>query len=764
MNFSMTDTTPHRLLHRHFLIRSCTFLLFAALLLLSLSACGQRETHQDYGSAEELHYSAVHTVLPYYDAIQAACAAEDTLYYVSAQQTETGVLPTRLYHFDPAAGECAPLESFDESRKARMQQNNELLEQIMALCAGPEGSLRMAAACVPRLEGSSCYRLFSLDPEGAILWDTRFPEEFGPYPVASMAADADGFCYALSYDGTLLIADSQGEILFCEEVEGKSLAPLADGRVVLLQATADGALWEARLPDPKSGECTVIGSFSAPQAGGPEDVRLCAGKNGYDLFCGADLSLYGLRLQTEEQEGLCQPILTWLNCDVEGTSLTALAALEARQFLVLSSSAALGAEGALLQWHETDPNAEKTRLTLACRQLPGTVSSAILRFNRNTPDCRVLIRDYGARRQDGVDRLTADLNAGTPPDLFCLEGIRQTPLIQKGYLEDLWPWIDGDEQLTREALVQSIFRAMSIDGRLYSVTGGFTLLTAIGQAPLTGDSPGWTLEQFAAARDAVPELKSICEARNNTQEALLEDLVSLYAQSFWDPVQGAASFDSPAFLALLEYAAAYPSEKPAGADSAQWLAEGKQLFAHVEIASPIASRYAQLRLTGRTDTTWIGYPGLGGSGSAFRPTTPLAMSSACKNKAAAWRFLRTVLLPENQSFDRAWSLQDSSVGCMPTNRSVFDAMVREMQSKPPELTVSYVDPYGNPVELMGWSSAEAEAFVRRVEETTQTRSTDDTLAGILRDELRRFFGGQQSAQSAAAAIQRRVQLYLDELA
>ena len=188
MNFSMTDTTPHRLLHRHLLLRSCAFLLFAALLLFSLSACGQRETHQDYGSAEELHYSAVHTVLPYYDAIQAACAVQDTLYYVSAQQTETGVLPTRLYHFDPAAGECAPLESFDESHKARMQQNNELLEQIMALCAGPEGALRMAAACVPMLEGSSCYRLFSLDPEGAILWDTRFPEEFGPYPVAAMAA------------------------------------------------------------------------------------------------------------------------------------------------------------------------------------------------------------------------------------------------------------------------------------------------------------------------------------------------------------------------------------------------------------------------------------------------------------------------------------------------------------------------------------------------------------------------------------------------
>ena len=741
----------------HFQKKPLLSAVTAVLLLLSLSACGQREAREDYGSAGELHYSAVHTVLPYYDAIQAACAAGDTLYYVSAQQTETGVLPARLYHFDPAAGECLPLESFDESRKARMQQNNELLEQIMALCAGPEGSLRMAAACVPRLEGSSCYRLFSLDPEGTILWDTRFPEEFGPYPVAAMAADADGLCYALSYD-----ADGQGEILLCEEVEGTTLAPLADGRVVLLQATADGTHWEARLPDPQSGECTVIGRFPAPQTGAPEDVRLCAGKNGYDLFCGADLSLYGLRLQTEEQEGLCQPILTWLNCDVEGASLTALAALEDRQFLVLSSSAALGAEGALLQWHETDPNAEKTQLTLACRQLPGTVSSAVLRFNRNHSDCRVVIRDYGALRQDGVDRLTADLNAGDPPDLFCLDGIGQTPLIQKGYLEDLWPWIDGDEQLTREALVQSVFDAMSIDGRLYSVTGGFTLLTAIGQTPLTGASPGWTLEQFAAARDAVPELKSVCEAKNNTREAFLEDLVSLYAQSFW--VQGVASFDSPAFLALLEYAAGYPSEKPAGADSAQWLAEGKQLFAHVEIASPISSRYSQLRLTGRTDTTWIGYPGLGGSGSAFRPTAPLAMSSACKNKETAWRFLRTVLLPEHQSFDRAWGQQDSSVGCMPTNRSVFDAMVREMQAKPPELSVSYVDPYGNPVELTGWTSAEAEAFVRLVDGTTQVRSTDDALAGILRDELGRFFGGQQSAQAAAAAIQRRVQLYLDELA
>lgn len=70
MNFSMTDTTRHRLLHSHLLLRSCAFLLFAALLLLSLSACGQRETLQDYGSAEELHYSAVHTVLPYRHCIR----------------------------------------------------------------------------------------------------------------------------------------------------------------------------------------------------------------------------------------------------------------------------------------------------------------------------------------------------------------------------------------------------------------------------------------------------------------------------------------------------------------------------------------------------------------------------------------------------------------------------------------------------------------------------------------------------------------------
>ena len=166
----------------------------------------------------------------------------------------------------------------------------------------------------------------------------------------------------------------------------------------------------------------------------------------------------------------------------------------------------------------------------------------------------------------------------------------------------------------------------------------------------------------------------------------------------------------------------------------------------------------------KENAVWKGYPGLPGNGNAFRPQLQLAMASTSKNKEAAWSFLRTLLLPENQDFDRPD--ETSTVHSMPTNKAVFDAMVQayvdQWYTTGVDFTAFVVNPYEEEVEVERWTQEDIDAFYALIEGTTVVVRPQETIAGILRDEINRFFAGQQDAQTAAKAIQNRVQLCLDE--
>ena len=86
-------------------------------------------------------------------------------------------------------------------------------------------------------------------------------------------------------------------------------------------------------------------------------------------------------------------------------------------------------------------------------------------------------------------------------------------------------------------------------------------------------------------------------------------------------------------------------------------------------------------------------------------------------------------------------------------------MLRDCEEDAVPLTFEGV--YGA-VELPRWTAADSKALTAWMEGITLTVHPEPALESILRDELGRFLSGRQSADSAAAAIQRRVQLCLDE--
>lgn len=375
----------------------------------------------------------------------------------------------------------------------------------------------------------------------------------------------------------------------------------------------------------------------------------------------------------------------------------------------------------------------------------GTVSpeysstTAVRHFCQAHPEITVEIRDY-SEYAGGVQQLMKEMTAGTGPDILDLgnrgpsgEEMPYRQLAEKGFLEDLWPWIEGDPDLGREALMDHVLDCASVDGKLYQVTDSFRIETAAVSAALADGRRGWTLEELLAAYETLPQGASIL-GDDLSGLFLLQTLTDQSLDVFVDWTEGTCSFDGEDFRALLALCLASDTGDGAGnpffaSEAGQPLRDGRQLMTEASLSSPgdllyydalfggpealtpvdydslLAGRraastnladVAYLRehgtvfggqlagdavcgvLEGGPYAAFLGCPtGDGGSGGAFLLSQTVAMSAACKAKEGAWAYIRQELLPggrRDSAEDRAYTgLQGPG---FPINRADMEALWR----------------------------------------------------------------------------------------
>ena len=82
---------------------------------------------------------------------------------------------------------------------------------------------------------------------------------------------------------------------------------------------------------------------------------------------------------------------------------------------------------------------------------------------------RALVKDAS-----GIQKLNTEILSGMVPDLFLVdENMPIDIYAAKGVLQDLWPLIDADPELSREDLMEHFFDALSVDGKLYQIADTF---------------------------------------------------------------------------------------------------------------------------------------------------------------------------------------------------------------------------------------------------------------------------------------------------
>lgn len=216
--------------------------------------------------------------------------------------------------------------------------------------------------------------------------------------------------------------------------------------------------------------------------------------------------------------------------------------------------------------------------------------SRINAFNRQHDDCYIELRNYAgpgvelfydadrAAAQDAALKLlNAEVVSGSGPDIWD----KSLPIdlyARKGALEDLWPWIDGDDELGRENLMSHVLDCMSIDGELYKVAGTFAIVTLVARSDVVGSWTGWTLEELLDCYAALPEGSTIMEP-DWRGRVLLRQLLLRDVGRWIDWSDGTCSFDSNSFKAVLELCGRMTGEENvlSRTDEQIGLQEGRQL-------------------------------------------------------------------------------------------------------------------------------------------------------------------------------------------
>ena len=424
----------------------------------------------------------------------------------------------------------------------------------------------------------------------------------------------------------------------------------------------------------------------------------------------------------------------------------------------------------------------------------------IKNFNESHPDAQIEIRDYSD--EGGRERLQTELVLGQVPDIMemCSYGentegrmletsyqflpgsftgpedgyfMPYRQMAQKGYLEDLWPYIENDPKLGREGVLEAPLKAAEVNGGLYMLFPGVEIFTLIGRESVVGTRYSWTLDDVMDVLVTMPEDSTILRYNMTKRDAFF-NLLGYSLERYVDRETGVCYFDSESFRDLVGFMQSLPDKVDAGrAQEAEEeirrrIKNGTQMLEGMVIAWPMEIGYADGLLLERA--AFPGYPTADGSSGSFfyLPGDVLAMSSTCRNKEAAWEYIRMLITPHlnrgNVSFRGIpVNLHDYETICWYELKLMQDVASWWPENPAKRFVGKRHFQYGYDVPMLDLlTEKDIQRHRDLIDHTTQLFWPEDELADIVWDTLGSYFAGDRTLDDTIGLLQNRVGLYLNE--
>lgn len=370
---------------------------------------------------------------------------------------------------------------------------------------------------------------------------------------------------------------------------------------------------------------------------------------------------------------------------------------------------------------------------------------AIVRFNNTDPEYRIEIRPIVYSGEAELNRLLIELATADDIDLldtsFLPESAQST-----GLLEDMLPYLDADDSISREDFVAPLLNAMLKKGHLYAYTTKFTMLTILTAPENFPGRENWTVENIQNLMAEHTEALPIVHWMDKDMQKKIFTWAASAEFVDWD--NASCSFDGPTFLHWLELLQTLPA-------GGEYVDAPKLMMLSYDLATEAG---IQARDAMGEGYVAAGFPETAGTGSYFLPlgtsldewryplgvNTQLGMMAAGGHKEGAWRFVRTLMQGEEET---------NVMYGIPAFKAAFERALEGSIRK-----VSFV---GNENTDL-FNAQDAELLRQQVYHSQKAAHLDQAVVTLIGNELDAFLAGQKTAENAARQIQSRVSIYLAE--
>lgn len=733
--------------------------VMAGAFLLTLSGCGK-------SSSEEQEQKEFAYVAEYPEAdlkceyISQAAAAKDILYLMGSSWEEDTGSTFYFYRYDMAAGtlQQLPIELGENS-------------SINSMTVAPDGNVAMAVNTYTydmdeNGEASNWQEMIELwsisGEDGSVLETRDLKKALGDESVyiSNICLDAQGNYYLTDGEGVIYVLDKELDKLF--EIPNDNwinqMFTSKEGDVYVSYYGAEGV--ELR-------KIELLSQGLSEKVEGADDAldaKYYGGESASILLeKGDELSLFDFGANKEES------LFCWLDVDVNSNDIMMAGELsDGRIWAVVNSYRGNKSSTELVMVKKVKASEVpvKEELVYGALWIGSDMKQRIIDFNKSSNKYRITVKEYGEVLDDGdaLTRFNAALTSADCPDMIDLSSINYVQYAKKGIFEDLYPYMEKSGMKQSDYL-ENVLEAFEIDGKLYGMTPEFYVNTTLAKQSQVGDITGWTLsEMLDFAEKNEPQYLMAYGSRTQIFYYCVYNSID----EFIDWETGECHFDSDEFARVLEFAAKLPVEYEYDEEEGlhKKILADKVLLMSSSISS--VQEYQMMNGMFGEAVSFVGYPNSERKGNLLQPVNgSFAISARSDNKEGAWEFLKTMFSEEYQD-----SLIGENSWGFPVRKSSLEKKFEQ------DMTPTYYeDENGDQVEEMktswGYDDFELDIYAATKEEVDAVReliasadkltgTVDEQLVNIVTEEAEAFFSGQKSARDAAAVIQNRIQIYVNE--
>ncbi len=384
-------------------------------------------------------------------------------------------------------------------------------------------------------------------------------------------------------------------------------------------------------------------------------------------------------------------------------------------------------------------------ITYATLNIDFEMEEQIAVWNQSQEECRIEIQNY-EDSDVGRMQLNNDIVSGKGPDLLDLSDINVGNYAAKGILADLYPFIDADEQLSRQELVPGVIQTYEVNGKLYGIPLGYRFETLLGKKELVGDAVNWTTDKMLQRLQELKEDDVLLDALSPM--GLLRAALAADMSSYVNWEKGECYFEDEKFRKLLELASCLEPPNMTMEETKERLSTGSLLLERAYISS-VSEFQSYSEEFGGDELSWLGFPSEQGGKAILYTRMPIGILEMSENKDIAWKFISFLCGEEFQA-----------------NHILFNFPIRLSALQESFQTAMGENPYiEQPPDAPEWIPAtqrEIDTLFAGICNSQSEAIFDANIWNIVYEETAPFFEGSKTMDEVINVIQSRVSLYVSE--